>query len=147
MGWRTFLLNHRSELWAADFFTVHTLTMRTLYVFFFIAHDRRVIVHLNVTARLTARWVWRQLIEATPWGQIPRYLVRNRDRAYGGDFVSRARRIGIEVLSHPDRLATGERHRGTTGGDAPARVPRPHDHRERGPSPGGAEQFVRRRGL
>jgi hypothetical protein len=70
MRWRTFLLNHRTQLWAADFFTVQTLTMRTLYVFF-ISHGRREVVHLGVTAHPTAQWVWRQLIEATPWGRQP----------------------------------------------------------------------------
>ena len=53
-GWRTFLENHRTELWAADLFAVHTLWFQTLYVFFFIAHDRRTLVHVNVTAHPTA---------------------------------------------------------------------------------------------
>ena len=62
---------------------MHTLTFQTLYVFFFIEHGRRGAVHFNVTAHPTAAWVWRQLIQATPWGQQPRYLIRDRDRAYG----------------------------------------------------------------
>ncbi len=77
-GWRTFLENHRTEIWAADLFAVHTLRFQTLYVFFFIAHDRRTVVHVNVTARPTASWVWRQLINATPWGTSPRFLLRDR---------------------------------------------------------------------
>ena len=64
--WRTFLRNHRPHLWAADLFTVQTLTFKTLYVLLFTAHDRRQLVHLNVTAHPSAAWVWRQLIEATP---------------------------------------------------------------------------------
>jgi len=76
--WQTFLRNHRAELWAADFFTVQTLTFRTLYVFFFISHARRRIEHVNVTAHPTAVWVWRQLIEATPWGRHP--LPNSRSR-------------------------------------------------------------------
>ncbi len=102
-SWRTFLANHRPQLWAADFFTVQTLSFRTLYVFFFIAHERRRVVHFDVTAHPTARWVWRQLLEATPWGEGPRYLVRDRDRAYGGDFILRARAIGIETVLTPVR--------------------------------------------
>ena len=39
-SWRTFLTNHRPQIWASDFFTVQTLTFQTLYVFFFIAHGR-----------------------------------------------------------------------------------------------------------
>ena len=80
---------------------VQTLTFQTLYVFFLIAHDRRPIVHFNVTDHPKAEWVWRQLIEATPWGEGPRFLIRDRDRSYGGDFVVRARRIGIETVLTP----------------------------------------------
>jgi hypothetical protein len=60
------LTNHAHHLWAADLFTVPTLTFETLYVLVFIAHERRELVHVNVTADPTAAWVWRQLIEATP---------------------------------------------------------------------------------
>jgi transposase InsO family protein len=102
-SWRTFLSNHRLSLWAADLLTVQTLTFRTLYVLVFVAHARRELVHLNVTASPTAAWVWRQLIEATPWGRAPRYLVRDRDAVYGRDFVPRARRLGIETLLTPVR--------------------------------------------
>lgn len=70
--WRTFLENHAPDIWACDFFTVPTLSFRTLYVFFIIEHGRRKLVHVNVTAHPTVEWVWRQLIEATPWGRRPR---------------------------------------------------------------------------
>jgi transposase InsO family protein len=74
-------------------------------------------VHLNVTASPTAAWVWRQLIAATPWGRVPRYLVRDRDAVYGRDFVRRARGLGIETLLTPVRApranAVAERLVGT----------------------------------
>jgi transposase InsO family protein len=101
--WRTFLANHRPEIWAADLFTVQTLAFKTLYVLVSIAHGRRELVHVNVTANPTAAWVWRQVIEATPWGRTPRYLLRDRDAVYGGDFVPRARRLGIQTLLSPIR--------------------------------------------
>ena len=69
----------------------------------FIGHARRELVHVNVTASPTAAWVRRQLIEATPWGRVPRYLVRDRDAVYGRDFVERARGIGIETVLTPIR--------------------------------------------
>ena len=100
-SWRTFLRNHAPHIWAADFFTVPTVRFQTLYVFFFISHGRRQLVHLNVTAHPTAEWVWRQLIQATPWGQQPRYLIRDRDGCYGGAFIPRAARLGIETLLTP----------------------------------------------
>jgi transposase InsO family protein len=101
--WRTFLRNHAAAIWAAGLFTVQTLTFRTLYVLLFISHGRRELVHLAVTAHPTAAWIWRQVIEATPWGRQPRYLVRDRDRAYVGDFVSRAQWLGITSLLTPVR--------------------------------------------
>ena len=58
---------------------------------------------MTVTAHPTAAWVWRQLIAATPWGRHPQYPLRDRDRMYGGDFVQRARRLGIETLLSPVR--------------------------------------------
>src|SRR4030095_5805579 len=67
--------NHAHHLWAADLFMVPTLTFKTLYVLVFIAHGRRELVHLNVTPNPTAAWVWRQLIEATPWRSTPRHLL------------------------------------------------------------------------
>jgi putative transposase len=100
-SWRSFLRNHRYEIWASDFFTVPTLTMSTLYVFFVVSHDRRRIEHFNVTRHPTADWVWRQLIEATPWNRSPRFLIRDRDRASGGDFIARATRISIQTVLTP----------------------------------------------
>jgi putative transposase len=88
--WRTFLRNHAAQIWAADLFTVPTLTFRTLDVVFFITHDRRELVHLRVTAHPTAAWIWRQLLEATAWGRQPAYVVRDRDAGYGRDVATRA---------------------------------------------------------
>ena len=67
----------------------------------FIAHGRRELVHVNVTANPTAAGVWRQLIEATPWGNKPRHLLRDRDAVYGREFRNCARRIGVDAVSTP----------------------------------------------
>jgi putative transposase len=101
--WRTFLTNHSQEIWACDFFTVSTLFFSTLYVFFFIEHGRRRVIHLNVTAHPSADWVWRQLIEATPWGQQPRFLIRDRDACFDSQFKARAGKLGIGVVLTPFR--------------------------------------------
>ena len=102
-SWRTFLRLHASEIWAADFFTVQTLPFRTFYVFVVISHDRRRLVHWNVTRHPTQAWVWQQIREATPWGVHPRFLIRDRDRCYGGDFVRRAAAMGITTVRSPVR--------------------------------------------
>ena len=99
--WRTFLANHAHHLWAADLLTVQTLGFKTLHVLVFIAHGRRDLVHVNVTASPTAAWVWRQVIEGTPWGNQPRHLLRDRDAVYGRDFRQRARRIGVDAIVTP----------------------------------------------
>jgi transposase InsO family protein len=104
--WRTFLTNHADHLWAADLLTVPTLTFKTLYVLVFIAHGRRELVHVNVTANPTAAWVWRQLIEATPWSSKPRHLLHDRDAVYGRDFDRRAERIGIDGITTPIHAPT-----------------------------------------
>ncbi len=100
-SWRTFLANHAHVIWAADLFVVQTLTFQTLYVFFLISHDRRRLLHFDVTAHPTAAWVWRQMIEATPWGQQPSYLIHDRDRVYGGNFATRLAGLGIESVRTP----------------------------------------------
>ena len=86
---------------AVDLLTLPTLTFKTLYVLVCIAHGRRELVHVNVTANRTTAWVWRQIIEAMPWGQKPRPLLRDRDAVYGCDFRKRARRIGIDAVATP----------------------------------------------
>jgi transposase InsO family protein len=115
--WRTFLANHAPAIWAADLFTVQTLTFKTLSVLVFIAHGRRELVHLAVTAHPTAAWVWRQLVEATPWGRRPKHLLRDRDAIYGQDFRERAKALGIETVLTPIRApranAVAERVVGT----------------------------------
>jgi transposase InsO family protein len=116
-SWRSFLRNHRREIWACDFFTVPTISFTTLYVFFLVSHARRRIEHVNVTKHPTAEWVWRQLIEATPWGHGPRFLIRDRDRSYGGGFIAKAQAIGIKTILTPVRApkanAVAERLVGT----------------------------------
>jgi putative transposase len=100
-SWRTFLANHAQAIWAADLFVVQTLTFQTLYVLFLISHDRRRLLHFDVTAHPTAAWIWRQMIEATPWGQQPRYLIHDRDRVYGADFATRVAGLGVERVRTP----------------------------------------------
>ena len=70
---------------------------------FFIRHDRRELIHFNVTSSPTAAWVWQQLIEATPWGRQPKYLIHDRDAVYGRDFGARLSRLGITSVRTPFR--------------------------------------------
>ena len=100
--WRTFLENHAQQLVSIDFFTVPTIRFQVLYVFLVLAHDRRRILHFNVTAHPTAEWTGQQLREAFPFDQLPRYLLRDRDAIFGDEFRGQVRDMGIqEVLSAP----------------------------------------------
>ena len=97
-NWRTFLDNHVTSLASVDFFTVPTIRFGVLYVFLVLAHDRRRVVHLNVTADPTAEWTARQITEAFPWDTAPRYMIRDRDGVYGDVFRGRVKAMGIEEV-------------------------------------------------
>jgi hypothetical protein len=75
-------------------------------VFLVLAHDRRRILHFNVTAHPTAEWTGQQLREAFPFDQIPRYLLRDRDDTFGVDFTRQAKALGIEHLGRPGSVPT-----------------------------------------
>src|SRR6202022_19253 len=99
--WKTFLRNHRDAIAAMDFFTVPTLTFGVLYCFFVISHDRRRILHFNVTRNPNALWIVQQLREAWAYKQPNRFLLFDRDSKFGADVVSAVRDIG----SQPTRTA------------------------------------------
>jgi putative transposase len=100
--WRTFLNNHVSQLASVDFFTVHTVWFEVLFVFIVLAHDRRRVVHFNVTGHPTAEWTAQQILQAFPFDSAPRYLLRDRDGIYGQEFRSQAAVMNIkEVLGAP----------------------------------------------
>src|SRR5262245_35475657 len=99
-SWRTFLENHVRDLIALDFFVVPTATFRILFVLIALAHHRRRVLHFAVTDSPTACWTAQQLVDAFPWGEVPRYLLRDRDSVYGAEFRNRVRGMGIaEVLT------------------------------------------------
>ena len=96
--WRSFLKNHVPDLVSIDFFTVPTATFRVLFVFVVLRHDRRRIVHVNVTEHPSAAWTAQQIVEAFPWDSAPRYLLRDRDGVYGPSFTQRVVALGIQPV-------------------------------------------------
>jgi len=100
--WRTFLTNHVRDLVSVDFFTVPTARRRVLFVFVVLAHDRRRVLHFNVTGHPTAAWTTQQIVEAFPDDSAPSYLLRDRDSVYGHVFRQRlkGRAVG-EALTAP----------------------------------------------
>jgi transposase InsO family protein len=89
------LHNHAPDIAAMDLFVVPTISFDPLYVFIIVRLGRRDLVWINVTASPTAEWIARQLTEAFPWDEAPRYLIRDRDRIYGSVVTRRLRAMGI----------------------------------------------------
>ena len=101
--WRTFLDNHLRQLVAMDFFVVPTLTFRVLFVFVVLAHDRRRILHFNVTSHPTAEWTAQQIREPFPWETAPRFLLRDRDGIYGKAFRDCVKAMGVQEVKTAPR--------------------------------------------
>ena len=87
--WRAFLQNHMHDIAAVDMFVVATAAFRFLYAIVVLGHDRRKIIHFDITAHPTQAWLSRQMTEAFPWDTAPRYLLRDRDASYGQGFRDR----------------------------------------------------------
>ena len=85
-------------MWACDFLPVIYLFFRTIYAFFIVELSSRRVVHFGVTRHPTDAWIARQLREATPYGQAPRFLIRHNDRKFGAEFTAVAKASGIKVL-------------------------------------------------
>jgi hypothetical protein len=94
-GWLTFMRNHAPDIAAMDFFVVPTIRFDLLYAFVVIWIERRDLVWTNVTKNPTAEWVARQITEGFPWDGAPVYMIRDRDRIYGGIVIRRSRAMGI----------------------------------------------------
>jgi putative transposase len=100
--WREFLAAHARDLVAVDFFLVPTLTFRLLCAFVILRHDRRELVHINVTDHPSAVWTARQVSEVFPDDSAPRFLLRDRDAIYSEEFARRVKGMGIrEVPTAP----------------------------------------------
>jgi len=86
-NWSTFLHNHASQVWACDFLPVYDLFFRPLFIFFIVERGSRRVVHFGVTSHPTDEWTAQQLLEATPFGKSPRFLIRDNDRKFGTNFA------------------------------------------------------------
>jgi hypothetical protein len=74
-----------------DLFVVPTISFDLLYAFVMDRLDRRALIWINVTRHPTADWIARQITEAFPWNEVPRYLFRDRDRIFGAIVARRLR--------------------------------------------------------
>ena len=99
--WRTFLDNHAGQIWACDFLQTYDVFFHPICLFFIVEHGRRQVIHAGVTRHPTAAWVAQQLRGATPFGEGPKFIIRDNDAKFGNTMV-------IDVADH--RLKKRERY-------------------------------------
>jgi len=101
VGWMAFLKAEGHHIWACDWLRVKTLTFRTLYVFVVMAHGRRCVMHFQITDQPSDVWVAQQIVEATPFDDVPAFLIRDGDPLYGQTFSRRTYARGIRTIQIP----------------------------------------------
>ncbi len=102
-SWSTLLKNHADQIWSCDFLQTYDIFFRPIFAFFIVELGSREVMHVGVTRSPTSAWVAQQLREATPFGQSPRFVIRDNDDKFGGDFDRVAKTSGIRVLRTPVR--------------------------------------------
>ena len=75
-----------------------TASFRILYVFLVLRHERRELVHFNVTEHPSAQWTAQQMVEPLPWDPAPKHVVRDRDQIYGEVLRRRVKSLGSEEV-------------------------------------------------
>jgi len=96
--WKSFLKNHIADIVAVDFFIVPTVRNQVLFVFLVLAHERRRVLHFNITTNPTAEWTAQQIVNAFPWDEAPSLLLRDRDSICGEFFQRRIKNMGIKQV-------------------------------------------------
>ena len=98
-GWKAFLKLHAHEFASMDFFIVPTAGLKVLFVLVILGHERRRVLHFNVTDHPTAEWTAQQLVEAFPFDTAPRYLLRDRDAIYGEKVHRKLRAMYVQEIA------------------------------------------------
>jgi hypothetical protein len=142
-GWKTFLCNHAPDIGAIDMFVVPTINFRLLYGLVIITHHRRRLVWTNVTTNPTAEWIARQITEAFPWDEAPRYLIRDRDASYGHAVTRRLAAMGIRDRPTAPRSPWQNGHAERADRLYPPGVPGPRRDPRRSPSARGPGNLCR----
>ncbi len=96
--WAAFLRNHARDIVAVDMFVVPTIRFQVLYIFVVLGLERRHLVFANVTTNPTADWLGQQVVNAFPCDTAPRFLIRDRDGAYGATLSNRLEGQGIREI-------------------------------------------------
>ena len=94
--WRTFLRNH--TVWACDYVPTYDIWFRPIFAFFIVDINSKTVVHLAATYNPTRAWTAQQLRNATPFGEGPQFIIRDRDDKYGAEFDRVAKGAGVRVI-------------------------------------------------
>jgi len=97
----TFVENHAHQMWACDFLQTYDILFRPIFAFFLIEVGSRKVVQVSVTRAPSQAWTAQQLRNATPWGQGPRFLIRDNDDKFGTAFDAVAKAAGTKILRTP----------------------------------------------
>ncbi len=97
-SWRTFLDNHIKDIVSIDFFVVPIASFKLIFVFVVLEHNRRKILHFNVTKSPSAFWTGQQIVETFPYDTAPKYLIRDNDSIYGKEFRGRVDSLDIKQV-------------------------------------------------
>ena len=95
-NWRTFLKNH--TVWACDFLQTYDVWFRPIFAFFLVDINAKRVVHVGVTRAPTGQWTAQQLRNITPFGQGPKFIIRDNDSKFGAEFDRVAKGAGANVL-------------------------------------------------
>ena len=132
--WKTFLHNHVGQMVSTDFFTVPTVTMKVLFVFIVLEHDRRKLLHFNVTEHPTGAWTAQQVVEAFADREVARYLIRDRDSRYSAEVRTANQIAGCGGDSDRTAKSMAESIRRATHRLNSTGVSEPLHHSKRSPS-------------
>ena len=94
--WLTFLKNHAKQTVAIDFLVARTIFFKAIYVFVAISHDRRKILHWNVTRHPSSDWAIQQLRQTFDFDATTKYVIRDNDQIFSEDFKQAIKRFGLK---------------------------------------------------
>ena len=134
-AWRPFVKNHLTELVARALFTGPTIGFTVRFVLLVLAHDRRKVLHVNVTAHPTAQWTGQQLVEAFPWETAPKVPAPRAGCCVGREVSAACRARGYGPSPARASASLAEGIGGAPDREHSASEPGPRHRVERGPPP------------
>jgi transposase InsO family protein len=109
-SWKTFIKNNARDIWSCDFLQTYDFWFRPIFAFFVINVSTREVIHVGVTRNPTTTWTAQQLCNVTPFGEGPKFIIRDRDDKFGAEFDRAAKGSGIRVVKTAVRTPNMNAH-------------------------------------